>query len=196
MQLTFSKARYLAPPKHREGLGKCQRAEVSLAPPATPIVAAVEGRTAAQHIAVFPANAMELEEVPPFKHCPVSIRPELLFCCCLRQKAREERVMRRQLLGVALVLASFCALAEAQETTTGSIIGTVSDTQGAAMPGVSITITSDHGSKRYVTDASGRFFAPYLTPGLYTARAERPGFNPVEQKNIEVHLGKRLEVPF
>jgi hypothetical protein len=42
-----------------------------------------------------------------------------------------------------------------------------------------------------VTDAEGRFFAPYLTPGIYSVRVELTGFTPVQQKDINVRLGQR-----
>jgi hypothetical protein len=104
--------------------------------------------------------------------------------------------MRRQLLwAVVLVLAGF-DLASAQETTSGSIMGTVVDAQGASVPGATVTITSEQGPKALVTDSNGRFFAPYLTPGKYAVKVELTGFSPVEQKNITVRLGQRLELSF
>jgi hypothetical protein len=33
------------------------------------------------------------------------------------------------------------------------------------MPGATVTISSDQRSRRAVTDAEGRFLAPFLTPG-------------------------------
>jgi Carboxypeptidase regulatory-like domain len=86
--------------------------------------------------------------------------------------------------------------AYAQETTSGSIAGTAVDTQGAAMPGATVTITSPQGTKTYHTDTNGRFFAPYLTPGDYSVRVELTGFSPVEQKNIAVRLGQRVSLDF
>lgn len=94
----------------------------------------------------------------------------------------------------ALVLALACFGASAQETTSGSLTGQVFDTQGAPVPGATVTLTSEQGPKTFVTDANGRFFAPYLTPGKYNVRVELSGFAPVEQKNIVVSLGQRVEV--
>jgi Carboxypeptidase regulatory-like domain/TonB dependent receptor-like, beta-barrel/TonB-dependent Receptor Plug Domain len=104
--------------------------------------------------------------------------------------------MRRQLVwAVVFVLASF-GIAHAQETTTGSITGIVVDTQGAAVPGATVTVTSDQGVKSFVTDTNGRFFAPYLTLGTYTVRVELAGFSPVEHKGVSVRLGARVELNF
>jgi hypothetical protein len=94
---------------------------------------------------------------------------------------------------VVLFLAG-CGLAMAQETTTGSLTGLVVDSQGTAVPGANVTITSAQGSKAFTTDSSGRFYAPFLTPGMYSVKVELSGFSTVEQKNIDVRLGQRLEL--
>jgi hypothetical protein len=93
------------------------------------------------------------------------------------------------LVAIALACSSMAA---AQETTSGTIAGQVVDDQGAAVPGATVTINSDQGARTFVTDAEGRFFAPFLTPGTYTVRVELSGFAPVEQKNVQVRLGQRV----
>jgi hypothetical protein len=105
---------------------------------------------------------------------------------------------RRFTLALVLALASlgFAGLAGAQETTSGSLAGEVVDNSGAAVPGATVTVTSGQGSRAIVTDANGRFFAPFLTPGSYSVKVELAGFSPVEQKNITVRLGQRLDLSF
>ena len=102
--------------------------------------------------------------------------------------------MRRQLIWALLLVVASFGLASAQETTSGSITGKVVDAQGAPVPGATVTITTNQGPKTLVSDANGRFFAPYLAPGRYSVKVELTGFAPVEQKNIDVHLGQRLEL--
>ncbi len=97
-------------------------------------------------------------------------------------------------VGYMLVLLAFAASARAQETTTGSIGGQVIDPQGAVLPGATVTVTSTQGTQTFTTDAQGRFFAPFLTPGTYGVRVELQGFKPVEQRNVEVRLGQRAEL--
>ena len=92
---------------------------------------------------------------------------------------------------VAFTLA-VAGLATAQETTSGSIAGQVLDAQGLGVPGATVTITSEQGTKDYVTDAEGRFFAPFLQPGVYDARIQLSGFAPIEQRMIQVRLGQRV----
>jgi hypothetical protein len=109
---------------------------------------------------------------------------------------KEQKPMRRHLIWALVLGLAAAGLATAQETTSGSLEGKVVDAQGAAIPGANVTVTSDQGSKSIVTDSSGRFFAPYLTPGRYSVKVELAGFSPVEQKGIQVRLGQRLELNF
>ena len=102
--------------------------------------------------------------------------------------------MRRQLIWALLLVVASFGIASAQETTSGTLTGTVIDAQGAPVPGATVTVTSPQGPKMFVTDANGRFFAPYLTPGKYSVKVELSGFSAVEQKNIDVHLGQRLDL--
>jgi hypothetical protein len=93
---------------------------------------------------------------------------------------------------VALALA-FTGAAAAQETT-GSLGGQVVDSQGLAVPGASVTVTGPQGGRTIVTDADGRYVAPFLTPGQYAVRVELQGFKVSEQKDITVNLGGRREI--
>jgi hypothetical protein len=102
--------------------------------------------------------------------------------------------MRRQLVWALLLVVASFGFASAQETTSGSIGGTVVDAQGAPVPGATVSVTSGQGTKTFVTDNNGRFFAPFLTPGRYAVKVELTGFSAIEQKNIDVRLGQRLEL--
>lgn len=96
---------------------------------------------------------------------------------------------------VVLLLASH-GLAGAQETTTGTIAGLVMDSTGAVLPGVSVTVVGVQGTRTYATDSTGRFLAPFLTPGRYTVRLELQGFRSVEQPDVIVPLGQRVALEF
>ena len=62
----------------------------------------------------------------------------------------------------------------AQETT-GTLNGRVTDAQTLPVPGATVTVTGPQGVKTSVTDADGRFTAPFLTPGPYDVRVELQG---------------------
>jgi hypothetical protein len=106
-------------------------------------------------------------------------------------------VTKWRLVTILLVLGCFgTSIVSAQETTTGTLAGQVLDQQSQAVVGATVSIISDQGTKNYTTDSTGRFFAPYLTPGSYTVHIKKEGFAEVEQKNITVRLGQRLDLDF
>ncbi|PYR67557.1 MAG: hypothetical protein DMF88_12375, partial [Acidobacteria bacterium] len=94
---------------------------------------------------------------------------------------------------LAFVLA-VAGLATAQETT-GTISGRILDAQGLAVPGATVTVTGPQGSKTVVTDSTGRFNAPFLTPGVYSIKTELQGFKSAEKKDINVRLGQTADIP-
>lgn len=82
-------------------------------------------------------------------------------------------------------------LAWSQSTvSTGSIQGTVSDSQGGVVPGAKVSISStDTGKSVDLTaDASGIFNSGYLTPGSYTVRVSAANFK-TSQTNVSVQVG-------
>ena len=93
---------------------------------------------------------------------------------------------------LALALA-FTGVAAAQETT-GTVTGRVVDAQGLAIPGATVTLTGPQGARTFVSDADGAFSAPFLTPGVYTVRAELQGFKAAEARNVNVSLGQTTAV--
>jgi len=78
----------------------------------------------------------------------------------------------------------------------GTITGTITDPQGAAIPAAKITITEDATGLSYQVEAgtSGDYTRPALKPGLYTITAEAPGFRRAAQKNVTVTGGDRIGV--
>ena len=104
--------------------------------------------------------------------------------------------MVRQALTSAVLLSAVAWPLQAQETTSGSLAGRVLDVQQSAVAGADVTVTSEQGSRTFKTDATGSFFAPFLTPGKYSVNVRLAGFATVERQGIEVHLGQRLALLF
>jgi hypothetical protein len=95
---------------------------------------------------------------------------------------------------VCLVLA--LAVPLISQTTSGRILGSVSDPSHAAVAGATVVITDvQRGITRTVTtDASGDYAAPDLQPGVYKVRAEAKGFKSVERPNIVLEVAQDLRV--
>jgi hypothetical protein len=92
-------------------------------------------------------------------------------------------------------LSMFATQAIAQEAT---IVGTVTDPTGAAVPNVKVTLTNtDTGISTTVTTSSdGQYAAPDVHIGHYTVRAEASGFKVGEQKGIRLQVADRYRVDF
>ena len=98
-------------------------------------------------------------------------------------------------ISLSLLVLVFAFPAFAQTSTTGSIEGTVVDVNGAAVPGVTVTVTGGRGSQSTTSNDSGVYRFASLEPGRYTVSIEATrGFGRFEQKDIEVNLGKTSSV--
>jgi carboxypeptidase family protein len=91
----------------------------------------------------------------------------------------------------ALLLTALPALSAAQSLS-GTITGTVTDAQGAVLPGVTVVATGRQGSQTQVTDDSGVFRFLGLTPGRYSVRADLAGFRPYEEKDLDLAIGRTI----
>jgi len=94
----------------------------------------------------------------------------------------------------ALLLATAAPLRAQQGT--AEIGGRVTDEQGGALPGVSITITNEETGKfRDVTSgADGSYFASQLIPGRYRLAAKIASFKNFERSGLVLAVGNRLTV--
>ena len=88
----------------------------------------------------------------------------------------------------------FAAQAFAQEAT---IVGTVTDPTGAAVPNATITVTkTDTGqSHRFNSNNDGQYVAPGLVIGAYTVQVESGGFKPIT-KSIVLNVNDRSRMDF
>jgi hypothetical protein len=96
------------------------------------------------------------------------------------------------LLIAALALVMPHAVAAQAQAANGNIEGTVRDSSGAALPGVTVTITNmDTGTTRsVVTNEAGVYRAPLLPLGRYRISAELQGFKTFEQQGISLSAGQ------
>ena len=88
------------------------------------------------------------------------------------------------LCGVALLLASVTAMAQS----TATLQGTITDSQNAVMPGVTVTIrnTATTLERTTVSDGAGQYVAASLEPGHYAITAHLEGFTDAKS---ELDLG-------
>lgn len=85
----------------------------------------------------------------------------------------------------------------AQSSTTGSIAGTVTDTNGAAVPNVTVTVTSPNliSAQSAQTDEQGNYRILNLPPGRYKVSvAAAGGFGEFTQSDVDVNLSSTSSV--
>ena len=92
------------------------------------------------------------------------------------------------LCGLALGLASSV---RAQNSNSGDIRGTVTDSSGAVAPGVEVTVTdTDTGVvTKYVTNGDGLYDTNSILPGNYTVTFSKSGFETVKRGPIALQVG-------
>jgi hypothetical protein len=106
------------------------------------------------------------------------------------------RMFTRGLLMAALVLTA--APAFAQPAQTGTVSGSIQDATGGALPGVTVTITSqDRGfSRSTVSDENGRYVFPAVPIGPYRVTATLQGFETAQASDNLVETDRTTNVPF
>ena len=98
-------------------------------------------------------------------------------------------------LGCLLAIWSIAAPAEAQ-LDRSRLTGTIKDSTGAIVPGATVTATNvqNKTATSAVTDASGYYNFPNLTPGLYTIEAELSGFRKVVRENVQLDAAGAITI--
>src|SRR5580700_5459483 len=119
-----------------------------------------------------------------------------LFSSCGRSvftALKHVRLHHLAVLLLAVVALSFTA--KAQDAT---IVGTITDPSGAAVPNVKVSATSIETGlvSTAVTADSGTYVIPELRIGHYDIKAEASGFKIAEQKGLQLQVGDRARIDF
>jgi carboxypeptidase family protein len=89
-----------------------------------------------------------------------------------------------------------CMLPVAGQTTTGSIVGTVTDPSGGVIAGATVTVANmdTNIETKSTTDASGNYVVTPLPIGRYSVAIEAPGFKKSVNSGITLNVQDRLRV--
>jgi hypothetical protein len=100
--------------------------------------------------------------------------------------------MARRLREIGCALALITALPSTSiawvQAGTAALVGTVTDAQGAVLPGATVTVTNTAtgATRSSVTNASGSYNLAALLPGVYNARVELTGFRQARVEKLEL----------
>ena len=93
---------------------------------------------------------------------------------------------------------ALAACAFAQQASTTSLIGRVTDTTGAAIPNASVTAVEDgtHTTYTGATNGVGVYLFDTVRIGTYTITASAAGFSTLEQKGVVVEVNQMVRTNF
>src|SRR5881296_1141064 len=96
----------------------------------------------------------------------------------------------------AIVSLLFTAVCAWPQTSTGTIIGTVSDGSGAVVAAARIVITNTgtNAKLEVVSNEEGSYTAPLLPPGAYSVAVTAQGFKSFEQSGIQLQVQQQARV--
>ena len=103
-----------------------------------------------------------------------------------------KRVFARAVYALALIFVPAAVFAQ------GSIAGTVKDSSGAVLPGVTVEAASPaliEKVRTAVTDGDGQYRIVDLRPGTYTVTATLPGFTTAKREGVELQGSQTLTIP-
>jgi Carboxypeptidase regulatory-like domain len=105
------------------------------------------------------------------------------------------RFLAKLLVFATLSLLAFSLNGWAQQSS-ATIVGTVTDPSGAAIPNATVTVASpDTGFKRVlVTNSAGAYTAAALVPGTYNVTVEASGFQRLVQAEVILTVGQTQRV--
>jgi hypothetical protein len=94
----------------------------------------------------------------------------------------------------ALALAVFAlALPSLAQESRATLTGRVSDPNGAAVPGATVSVTNQQTNitDTATTNGEGNYTVPFLMPGRYTVKVEKQGFKAAESDTVELHTADK-----
>src|SRR5262245_45952116 len=98
------------------------------------------------------------------------------------------RMMVRALLPLVTVLTAF------GQSTTGTIVGTISDPSGSITPGAAVVVINEQtGARRdLLTNPAGQFAAPLLAVGTYRVEVQKSGFKSASMGGLVLEVNQTI----
>ncbi len=101
-------------------------------------------------------------------------------------------------LACLLMVVAVPAGAHGQGVTTSAITGRVTESSGQPLTAAQVMVTNPESGTTNggLTDNDGRYYIPYLRPGVYTVSAQSIGHRTITREGIRVTLGQDQRVDF
>ncbi len=102
----------------------------------------------------------------------------------------------KRLFTLGLVILLMTSVGAFAQTATGNVYGKVADSSGAVLPGASVTISGDQGTRSTVSGADGSFRFLNIDPGEYSVTVSLQGFGAANRKLlVQTGQSATLSIP-
>jgi hypothetical protein len=93
-------------------------------------------------------------------------------------------------------LIAFCSINARAQYEDGSLVGSIHEATGAAVPNAAVTVTNVNTGNvvKLTANGAGDYEAPSLRVGVYNIEASAPGFAPAEARDITVSVAGRQRI--
>ncbi len=121
-----------------------------------------------------------------------------MYISILSARTISSALSRLRWLSAFLLASAFVGFSLPVIAQQATIVGTVTDSSGAAMPNVVITAINmeSNAVKNIPTNTDGQYVMPDLNIGHYTVKAEMAGFKASERKGVVLQVGDRDRIDF
>lgn len=105
--------------------------------------------------------------------------------------------IKSHLFAVLTIIVLSALTGWAQTATTGTVIGSVTDKNGAVLSGAEVALTNKatNQSVKAITNDEGQYVFPALAPGVYTIAVSKAGFRKASVTDFKVDVAKSYTVP-
>src|SRR6266576_2901733 len=106
------------------------------------------------------------------------------------------RPYKLPLITTMILIASATGPAVAQTTGAATLVGTVTDTTGAILPGAKVTVVNVGTAFQSETQTGpeGSYYVPYLSPGSYKITVEAAGFRRYVREGVVLRTAETPRV--
>ena len=141
---------------------------------------------------VSDGKTLKVYNCPEALKCNPAIRPVLNKETLMNRRQSKHSWTKCAAIVVVLTLAFASGLYG--QLVTGSILGTVLDSTGSAIPNASVSLVSEStGAVRQINASpDGRFVLSAVQPGVYTLTVEHSGFKKYERKSLPLAASEVL----
>ena len=103
----------------------------------------------------------------------------------------------KRVVPIACVVFALMPRPLAAQAVSGTILGDVTDTTGAVIPGATITLTNAGTgfTRNLVSDVKGEYTAPSIPTGTYTVTCEMQGFKKVTIGHVVLGVDQKVRIP-